>query len=86
MQVGSGKSSLLSALLGELQPIPQPGYVPGSKIDGAPRIRGRVAYCQQVPWIEAGTVRDNIVFGSDFEPEWCFSASFHAYINLQCLI
>jgi ATP-binding cassette, subfamily C (CFTR/MRP), member 1 len=73
LQVGSGKSSLLAALLGELQPVPQAGYVPGDEIEGAPRMKGRVAYCQQVPWIEAGSVRDNIVFGAEYEPDWCVS-------------
>lgn len=70
-EVGSGKSSLLSALLGELQPVPQAGYCVGEAIAGAPVMAGRVAYCQQVPWIEAGSVRDNITFGSPFEPAWC---------------
>ena len=51
--------------------MPQPGFVPGQLIEGAPRMRGRVAYCQQVPWIEAGSVRDNITFGAEFEADWC---------------
>lgn len=70
-EVGSGKTSLLSALLGELQPVPPVGYRPGDAIAGAPVMAGRVAYCQQVPWIEAGSVRANITFGSAFEPDWC---------------
>ena len=70
LQVGSGKSSLLAALLGELQPVACAGHVPGDPITGAPVVSGRVAYCQQVPWIEAGTVRANIVFGAAFEPAW----------------
>jgi ABC-type multidrug transport system fused ATPase/permease subunit len=70
-QVGSGKSSLLAALLGELQPVPPRGYRVGDSIIGAPVVRGSVAYCQQIPWIEAGTVQDNIVFGAPFEEKWC---------------
>lgn len=70
-EVGSGKSSLLAALLGELQPVPQPGYHVGEAIQGAPVMAGRVAFCQQVPWIEAGSVRENITFGSPFDPTWC---------------
>eukprot|EP00892_Ulva_mutabilis_P006809 jgi/Ulvmu1/44/UM001_0047.1 len=69
-EVGSGKSSLLAALLGELQPVPPAGYRIGDAIPGAPVMVGRVAYCQQVPWIEAGSVRENITFGSPFEPAW----------------
>lgn len=30
-------------------------------------VRGRVAYCSQVPWIMAGSLRDNILFGTDME-------------------
>ena len=53
--VGSGKSSLLAALLGELQPVAG-SWASG---DGAPAVavRGAVAYCAQAPWIEAGTVK-----------------------------
>jgi ABC-type transport system involved in cytochrome bd biosynthesis fused ATPase/permease subunit len=69
-EVGSGKSSLLSALLGELQPVPPPDYNVGDPISGAPVVSGSVAYCQQIPWIEAGTVKDNILFGKPMEESW----------------
>jgi hypothetical protein len=29
-----------------------------------PVVRGRVAYCSQVPWIMAATLKDNILFGA----------------------
>lgn len=76
--MGAGKSLLLAAILGDLQPIPQnAGSVPGEKpFPGTPLLKGRVAYCQQVPWLRAGTIRDNIIFGSKFEPEW--------YVALLC--
>ena len=32
-------------------------------------LRGRVAYCSQVPWIMAGSLRDNIIFGNEMEAE-----------------
>lgn len=65
--VGSGKSSLLHLILGELaidteggteQPEPQ-------KV-----INGSVAYVPQVPFILNETVRNNILFGRTFNPEW----------------
>ncbi|KAL3741423.1 hypothetical protein ACJRO7_016978 [Eucalyptus globulus] len=56
---GEGKTSLISAMLGELPPIS----------DGRIIIRGTVAYAPQVSWIFNATVRDNILFGSEFEPE-----------------
>ncbi|CAA0823749.1 ABC transporter C family member 2 [Striga hermonthica] len=55
---GEGKTSLISAMLGELPPI----------ADATVVIRGKVAYVPQVSWIFNATVRDNILFGSTFEP------------------
>uniref|UniRef100_F6PGX9 Uncharacterized protein n=1 Tax=Ciona intestinalis TaxID=7719 RepID=F6PGX9_CIOIN len=51
-QVGCGKSSLMSALLGDME-----------KIDGSVSVKGSVAYVPQQPWIQNLTVRDNITFG-----------------------
>lgn len=34
-----------------------------------PSMSGTVAYVSQVPWVRAGSVRDNIVFGSAMEEE-----------------
>nr|AKC42147.1 ABCC4 [Petromyzon marinus] len=53
---GAEKSSLLSALLGEL---------PCSL--GRVRARGRVAYACQQPWVFPDTVRQNILFGAAYE-------------------
>ncbi|XP_029311725.1 canalicular multispecific organic anion transporter 2 isoform X2 [Cottoperca gobio] len=50
--VGCGKSSLLSALLGEVE-----------KLEGEVSIRGSVAYVPQQAWIQNATLRDNILFG-----------------------
>ncbi|XP_019419120.1 PREDICTED: ABC transporter C family member 2-like isoform X3 [Lupinus angustifolius] len=56
---GEGKTSLISAMIGELPPI----------ADGNATIRGTVAYVPQISWIYNATVRENILFGSDFEYE-----------------
>ncbi|KAK8320855.1 hypothetical protein V6Z12_A12G063600 [Gossypium hirsutum] len=56
---GEGKTSLISAILGELPPDANSSVV----------IRGTVAYVPQVSWIFNATVRDNILFGSSFQPE-----------------
>ena len=53
--VGSGKTSLLMAILGELP-------ISSGKISGA----GKIALVSQTPWVYSGTVRDNIVFGQEF--------------------
>ncbi|KAJ7319899.1 hypothetical protein JRQ81_019410, partial [Phrynocephalus forsythii] len=56
--VGAGKSSLLSAILGEL---------PASR--GFINVQGSVAYVSQQPWVFSGTVRNNILFGKDYQKE-----------------
>lgn len=70
--VGAGKSSILAALLGELQPTNI-----NVSTEPAVEVRGSVAYCQQIPWIMSGTVRDNILFGLPYE-EHRFNAAVHA--------
>ncbi|XP_006211067.1 ATP-binding cassette sub-family C member 4 [Vicugna pacos] len=56
--VGAGKSSLLSAVLGELPPS-----------QGLVSVHGRIAYVSQQPWVFSGTVRSNILFGKKYEKE-----------------
>ncbi|XP_065862551.1 ABC transporter C family member 3-like [Euphorbia lathyris] len=56
--VGSGKSSLLSCILGEM-----------SKISGSVRLCGTKAYISQSPWIQSGTVEENILFGKKMNRE-----------------
>lgn len=51
--VGSGKSSLLQALIGEMK---QTGGVPA-------RFGGSIGYCPQSAWIQNDTIRGNILFG-----------------------
>ncbi|KAI3908615.1 hypothetical protein MKX01_027481, partial [Papaver californicum] len=55
---GEGKTSLISAMLGELPPA--------ADVDAEVVVRGAVAYVPQVSWIYNATVRDNILFGSPF--------------------
>ncbi|OCF43197.1 metal resistance protein ycf1 [Kwoniella heveanensis CBS 569] len=58
-RVGDGKSSLLGAMLGEM-----------TRSDGSVTIRGNIAYFSQNSWILSATVKDNIVFGHRFDPEF----------------
>ncbi|CAN8026121.1 unnamed protein product, partial [Ixodes persulcatus] len=55
--VGSGKSSLLAAILGDMH-----------HLEGNVRITGKIGYVPQVACIYNMTVRDNIVFGKEFDP------------------
>ncbi|CAF1308417.1 unnamed protein product, partial [Adineta steineri] len=54
--VGSGKSSILAALLGEM-----------NKVHGNVSISGKIAYVPQTAWIMNVTLRENILFGQDFD-------------------
>ena len=54
--VGSGKSTLLSAIAGE---------VPDR--NEAITYKGTVVYVPQIPWIFSGTIRENILFGEQYE-------------------
>ncbi|KAL2903563.1 ABC transporter C family member 3 [Bienertia sinuspersici] len=58
--VGSGKSSLLCSILGE---IPR---ISGREI----KVYGEKAYVPQNSWIQTGTVRDNILFGKDMNKKF----------------
>ncbi|OVA01330.1 ABC transporter [Macleaya cordata] len=55
-EVGSGKSSLLNSILGEMR-----------LIHGSIHSFGSIAYVSQVSWILSGTVRDNILFGKEYD-------------------
>eukprot|EP00897_Mesotaenium_endlicherianum_P001271 jgi/Mesen1/1171/ME000124S00204 len=55
---GQGKSSLVSAMLGEVPPLDP---------KNAPVVRGRVAYVPQVAWIFNASVRDNVLFGLPYD-------------------
>ncbi|KAG8004595.1 Multidrug resistance-associated protein 4 [Nibea albiflora] len=52
--VGAGKSSLLSAILGEL---------PHDEV--MLKVKGQLSYAAQQPWVFPGTIRSNIVFGRE---------------------
>ncbi|XP_042478277.1 ABC transporter C family member 3-like isoform X2 [Macadamia integrifolia] len=54
--VGSGKSSLLSCILGEMP-----------RISGAINLNGTKAYVAQSPWIQSGKIVDNILFGKEMD-------------------
>uniref|UniRef100_A0A2K6C5F2 Multidrug resistance-associated protein 1 n=1 Tax=Macaca nemestrina TaxID=9545 RepID=A0A2K6C5F2_MACNE len=55
-QVGCGKSSLLSALLAEMD-----------KVEGHVALKGSVAYVPQQAWIQNDSLQENILFGCQLE-------------------
>ncbi|KAM8980581.1 ATP-binding cassette sub-family C member 9 isoform 3-T4 [Sarcophilus harrisii] len=74
-QVGCGKSSLLLAILGEMQTLE--GKVHWSNVNESEpsceairsRSRYSVAYAAQKPWLLNATVEENITFGSPFNKQ-----------------
>lgn len=54
--VGSGKSSLVSAYLGEMD-----------KLSGKVNTLGKIAYVSQQAWIQNATLQDNILFGKPMD-------------------
>ncbi|KAL1216186.1 ABC transporter C family member 14 [Cardamine amara subsp. amara] len=67
--VGSGKSSLLASVLGEMH-----------KISGKVRVCGTTAYVAQTSWIQNGTVQDNILFGLPMD-----SSKYNEVLKVCCL-
>lgn len=57
--VGSGKTSLLAALAGDMR-----------RTEGSVKCGARVAYCPQYAWIQNESVRENIIFGREFDEAW----------------
>ncbi|CCO28288.1 Oligomycin resistance ATP-dependent permease YOR1 [Rhizoctonia solani AG-1 IB] len=67
--VGSGKSSLLQGLIGEMR-----------REKGDVKFGGSVGYCPQTAWIQSATVRDNITFGREFD-----EARYWEAVRVACL-
>lgn len=63
---GSGKSSLLSAILGEMDLVEGTISLPKRPLQ---LLSGGVAYCSQTAWLETLSIRDNIVFGQYFDQQ-----------------
>ncbi|GAM21257.1 hypothetical protein SAMD00019534_044320 [Acytostelium subglobosum LB1] len=56
--VGSGKSSLIQAVLGEME-----------RTAGTQHIKGRIAYVAQQAWIINASLKNNILFGQPYDEE-----------------
>ncbi|CAK4357280.1 unnamed protein product [Aphanomyces euteiches] len=54
--VGSGKSSLINAILGEIQ-----------QVNGTRHVAGRISYVAQEAWIQHASLKDNILFADEYD-------------------
>ena len=57
-RVGSGKSSLIQTVLGEIR-----------KTSGQVKVGGQVSFTAQNPFVFSATVRENILFGEAMDDE-----------------
>ncbi|ORY79996.1 hypothetical protein BCR37DRAFT_381441 [Protomyces lactucae-debilis] len=70
---GSGKTSLLMALLGEMTPLKGDAFLPGPRnredatILPGSELTDSVAYCAQQAWLLNDTIRSNILFASEYD-------------------
>lgn len=67
--VGSGKTSLISAILGQM-----------TLLEGSIAVSGTFAYVAQQAWILNATLRDNILFGKEYDEE-----RYNSVLNSCCL-
>ncbi|EXJ91043.1 hypothetical protein A1O1_04150 [Capronia coronata CBS 617.96] len=72
---GSGKTSLLMALLGEMQLLNGNVYIPGGvprqelRPDPSTGLTDSVAYCAQQAWLVNATIKENILFASPYDED-----------------
>lgn len=72
---GAGKTSLLMALLGEMEllngKVFLPGIIPRDElvVDPSTGFTESVAYCSQSAWLLNETIRNNIIFSQPYIPE-----------------
>ncbi|KAI0035413.1 ABC transporter [Vararia minispora EC-137] len=68
--VGSGKTSLLQGMIGEMR-----------RLEGSVKFGGTIGYCSQSPWIQNATIRENICFGRPFEHDRYWKAVHDACLD-----
>lgn len=66
-RVGSGKSALLSSIIGQLAAIHSSAP---HKRPSPISLHGSIAYCTQNPWIMNASVKENILFGHELDENY----------------
>nr|ODN96123.1 ATP-binding cassette transporter [Cryptococcus depauperatus CBS 7855] len=66
---GSGKSAVLTALLGEMELLSGKSYLPKftTQLDPKTGLRNSIAYAAQTPWLQQTSIKNNILFGETFD-------------------
>lgn len=65
---GSGKTAMLTALLGEMELLEGKSSLPKFVTQVDERgLRNSVAYAAQTPWLQQKSIKDNILFGEQYD-------------------
>ena len=66
---GSGKTAVLTALLGEMELLEGKSFLPKdpTTIDKESGLRNSVAYASQTPWLQQLSIKNNILFGEEYD-------------------
>ena len=67
--VGSGKSSLLSAILGEMEALENSQVYMPPRADGNVAHENLVSFCAQSPWVVNDSLKGNILFGRPYDED-----------------
>lgn len=67
---GSGKTAMLTALLGEMELLHGKSYLPKypEQVNNQ-GLRNSIAYASQTPWLQQKSIRENILFGEKMDEE-----------------
>ncbi|WRT70588.1 uncharacterized protein IL334_007586 [Kwoniella shivajii] len=67
---GSGKTAILTALLGEMELLKGHSYLPKNTTQVNEKgLKNSIAYAAQTPWLQQKSIKDNILFGEKFDEE-----------------
>lgn len=66
---GSGKTAVLTALLGEMDLLEGKSFLPKdpTAVDKETGLRNSVAYASQTPWLQQLSIKNNILFGEEYD-------------------
>ena len=83
--VGSGKSSFISSLLGEM-PVRDTVVSIQEAGRGCVAVDGPVSYCAQTPWIQNMSLRNNVLFGQDVAKSNEVYTAYKNSLSAACLV
>ena len=78
--VGSGKTAIVSALLGDMVPESS-GDAEKQDVDEFISIDGTVAYCSQSAWVQSASLKENILFGKPHSEN-----KYHDALDAACML